>query len=360
MKQIDLRQGNPIDLLPQNVLSELKKQIDFPTNHRYPINESEGYQGLREQISKWYYRRYNVSLNPISDIGILLGAKEGILYFLLSNVSRNDYVIITNPCYQTYKFLISYVGAIPYEINIGKENNYMPDFEMIPKSIIKKTKAIIVNYPNNPTCALANQEFFDYLISFAIKNNIKVVNDNPYLEYIPCSENKLSILNSKNANSVCVEFNSFSKTFNMAGWRLGMIMGNENIISKMVQLKKMVDAGPFLALQKAAIKALDEKNDIYIQDITNRFAIRKEKAINTFKELGWTEEFQKGTYYIWLPCRNTKNSQDYCKMLEQKAGLLVTPGTKYGSNGEGYVRLSLALTENDFQEVLHRIKKIYK
>ena len=359
MKQIDMLQGNPIDLIPNDVIIELRKQIEIPSNNRYPLNESEGYLGLREQISQWYDRKYNVKLNPENEVGVLLGSKEGILYFLLSHVSKGDYVIITNPCYQTYKFLISYVGAIPIELNIGIENNFLPDIESVPKAILAKTKAVIINYPNNPTCAVATKYFFDKLIKFAIANNLKIINDNPYLEYVVDKSEKLSILESEEAKEVCVELNSFSKTFCMAGWRLGMIVGNEEIISKMVQLKKMVDAGPFLALQKSAIVALQKENDIYIENLTNKFATRKRNAIEEFTRLGWNYKFQKGTYYIWMPCRDTISSIEYCNFLKEQANILVTPGLKYGTNGEGYIRMSLALEEEDFQDVLFRFNKIY-
>lgn len=352
-------QGNPIDLIPSEVILELRRQIEIPSNHRYPLNESEGYIGLREQIAQWYDRKYNVRLNPSNEVGVLLGSKEGILYFLLSHVSKGDYVIITNPCYQTYKFLISYVGAIPFELNIGIDNNFLPDFESVPKAVLNKTKAIIINYPNNPTCAVATKLFFDKLIKFAIVNNLKVINDNPYLEYVMNPDDKLSILESEEAKSVCIELNSFSKTFCMAGWRLGMVVGNEQIISKMIQLKKMVDAGQFLALQKAAIIALREENDIYIENLTKKFAIRKREAIEELTKLGWDYRFQKGTYYIWMPCRGTGNSIEYCNFLKERANILVTSGLKYGTNGEGYIRMSLALKDEDFQEVLFRLNKIY-
>lgn len=352
-------QGNPIDLIPNNVIIELRKQIEAPSNHRYPLNESEGYMGLREQVSQWYNRKYKVALNPVNEVGILIGSKEGILYFLLSQVSKGDYVLITNPCYQTYKFLIEYIGAVPLELNIGIENNFLPDFENVPESILSKTKAIIINYPNNPTCAVASKDFFNKLIDFAIFHNIKIVNDNPYLEYVTQLSDKLSILESKRAKEVCIELNSFSKTFCMAGWRLGMIAGNKEIIFKMMQIKKMVDAGPFLALQKAAICALDEDCDIYIENLTKKFALRKKMAIEEFIKLGWNYEFQKGTYYVWLPCRDTHSSIEYCHFLEKEANILATPGLKYGTNGEGFIRMSLAIEEEDFQDVLHRFNKLY-
>jgi LL-diaminopimelate aminotransferase len=359
MRQIDMSKGNPIDFIQESILKELNKQIMIPTNHRYPLNESEGYTELRKEISNWYYRRYNVKIDPTNEAAVLLGSKEGILYFLLSFISKGDCVVITNPSYPTYKYLINYVGAIPFELKINTENNFLPDLESIPKSILTKTKAIIINYPNNPTCAVASKGFFTELVQFAVNNNIKVVNDNPYIEFVTNQENRMSILESEGAKNVCIELNSFSKIFNMAGWRLGMVVGNEEIISKMIQLKKMVDAGAFLALQKASIIALNKDNDVNVDNLVKKFAIHKKNATEELIRLGWNYNFQEGTYYIWLPCREIISSVEYCEFLKEQANILVTPGLKYGSNGEGYVRMSLAISEEDLQEVLFRLQRIY-
>ena len=360
MEPIILSQGNPIDTIPENVIEELGKQILIPNNHRYPQNESEGYNELRKEVYKWYQRRYAVNLDSINNVGILIGSKEGILYFLLSQVDIGDYVIITNPCYQTYKYLINLVGGIPYELNINIQNSFLPDLENVPEEILRKAKAIIINYPNNPTCAVATKCFFDSLVRFAINYDIKIVNDNPYSEFIIDTKNKLSLLNSIGADKVGIELNSFSKTFNMAGWRLGMVIGNESIISKMVKIKQMVDAGPFLALQKAALIALNEKNDFYVDNMAKKFATRKQRATEELAKLGWDHKFQQGTYYLWLLCRDTSDSVVYSEFLKKRANLHVTPGTKYGTNGEGYIRISLALTDEEFEETLFRLNQIYK
>ena len=354
-----MSKGNPIDRIPSSVIDELSNQINIPGNHRYPIDESIGYNELRSAIANWYLRRYGLSLDSNDEIAVLLGSKEGILYFLLSKINKGDYVIITDPCYPTYPFLIKLVGGIPYELNISNTNNYLPEFENIPLHILKKTKAFILNYPNNPTGAVASHEFYADLIKFGIKHNIAIVNDNPYIEFVDDKKSKISILELDMAKEVCIELNSFSKIFNMAGWRLGMAVGNRKIISEMVKIKQMVDAGAFLPLQKAAIKALDAGDD-YIEELTKKYIYRKNFAVNKLNMMGWDCSFQKGTFYIWLPCRDTNSSIDYSNYLKVNAHILINPGLKYGTSGEGYVRVSLAVTDDDLHEFLLRLANIYR
>jgi LL-diaminopimelate aminotransferase len=355
---INMSKGNPLSGIPSAVLDELSIQLKNIDIHKYPVDELKGMFEVREAISEWYLRKYKVQIDPNDEVILLSGSKEGIHHLALSHLEKGDIVLLTDPCYPVYVKGIKRAGATPFFLPINHDNNFLPDLSKIPEEIIKKTKLIILNYPNNPTGAVATDAFYERALRFAIDNNIIIISDHVYSEFDYKNIEKLSILSLKGAKEVCIELNSFSKTFNMAGWRIGMAVGNKEILKKISNSKSTMDAGIFMPLQLAAIKALSIEEDKFIEKNYQIYLERRKIAIHTFKELGWNCEFQEGTFYIWLPCKWEMTSEEFCDYILEKAKINVIPGSFYGEEGKGFVRISLSTSSEEFNECIKRFKKV--
>ena len=353
---ISLSIGDPDKPTPAYIIETLREAVLDPDNHQYPTDEQKGMLAFREAVSRWYFRKYEVTLDPEKEVLALGGSKEGIHNFMMAVVNPGDILLITNPGYPGYRANILMAGGQPYEVPLLEKNGYLPAIEDIPEEVCNKAKAFFLNYPNNPTGACANQDFFARLVAWAKKRQILLVHDNPYSEIVFTGCEKLSLLQIPGAKDICVEFNSLSKYYNMTGWRIGMVVGNEKVIEAMCKFKENVTSGVFNAIQLASIRAMDE-GDEDIQAMLGIYQRRRKLALKALDQMGISANPGMGTFYLWLPVPDGQSSMDFAAKLLEEVYVLVTAGTAYGEYGEGYFRLSLTLPDDRLKEALERMKQ---
>jgi LL-diaminopimelate aminotransferase len=356
---INLGVGDPVDPTPQSVIDELCRQAQIPINHQYPIDEEKGMLAFRREVARWYGQRYGVELNPEGEVLGLIGSKEGCHHFILGIVNPGDIVLMTDPGYPAYRASIYMASAEPYAIPMLAENDYLPDLDQIPAYIAKKAKAMFLNYPNNPTGACATRAFFSKAVEFGKAHDIAICHDNPYSEILFDGQERLSFLSVPGAKEVGIELNSLSKPYNMTGWRIGMAMGNREILAALCKVKENTDSGIFNAIQYAAIEALG-KEDANITKMLEIYSRRRELVLKTFTKIGLGFQPQKGTFYLWVPVPKGTNSIDFTTTLFEKAAVVVASGTAYGKHGEGYIRISLTVPDQRLEEAMERIQKVFQ
>jgi len=351
---ISLAIGDPVDPTPARVVEALARAASDPENHRYPTDEEWGMLAFRQAVARWYARRYAVNLDPAKEVIALIGSKEGCHHFALGVVNPGDVVLVTDPGYPGYKPSIWFAGAEPYPVAMEEASGYLPKLEEIPSDIAKKASALYLNYPNNPTGAVATRGFLDELVAFARANDIAVCYDNPYSEIVFGVE-RLSFLSVPGAKDVGVELNSLSKPFNMTGWRIGMACGNPDIVGAIAQVKSNTDSGVFNAIQYAGIEALDHCDD-FTEKMVAVYAGRRDKTLATLRGLGWRYEPPQGTFYLWAPTPKGYTSSEFCEFVFEQCAVVTAPGAAYGEHGEGYFRISLTVNEDHLEEALQRMQ----
>ena len=342
--------GSPDLNPPKEVISALQDSLTKQNIHGY-----QSYQGLpelRKAISNFYNNHYNVTVNPEDEALPLLGSKEGIMHISMAFLNAGDHVLIPNPGYPTYTSVTNLLEAKPVYYNLNEENNWFPDLKDLEKQDLSKVKLMWVNYPHMPTGAKATLEQFKELIAFAKKNKILLVNDNPYSFIL--NEHPLSILNVKGAKEVALELNSLSKTYNMAGWRVGMVLGSEENIKTILQVKSNMDSGMFYGIQQGAIAALNSAKT-WFHNVNSIYKERLTIAHKIFDVLNCTYSKNSAGLFVWAKIPNGTTSEDFADALLYKHHVFLTPGTIFGSNGEGYIRLSLCVSKEKLKEVLTRI-----
>lgn len=355
MDIIDLGVGDPDLPTFEPMVKKLKEAVDNPENHRYP-----SYLGLfqfRQAVADWYKKRFNVSLDPQNEVLSLIGSKEGIGHIHLAFINPGDIVLVPNPAYPVYKAGTILAGGTPYIMPLLKENGFLPDLSSIPTNILSKAKLMFINYPNNPTSAVADRDFFTEVIKFARENNIIICHDAAYSEMAYEGYKPLSFLEIEGAKEVGIEFHSLSKTYNMAGWRIGFAVGNKKILSGLGTIKTNLDSGIFQAVQYAGIEALTGPQD-NIAKMNKIYQERRDVLVNGLKEIGLNVDSPKATFYIWIAVPKKFSSADFTALLLEKAGVLSTPGNGFGKYGEGYVRMALTVDKKRLKEVIERIKKL--
>jgi LL-diaminopimelate aminotransferase len=355
---ISLAIGDPDMPTPKHIIAELDRAANDPKNHQYP--DYEGMLSFREAVSVWYKRRHNVALDPVSEVLTLIGSKEGSLHLSLAFVNPGDYTLVPNPCYTTYRTGTILANGLVYDVPLLEANGFLPQLDKIPKSTVKKARILYLNYPNNPTTAVADEEFYKAVVDFAHDNGIIVCSDNPYSEIAFDGCKPLSFLEVKGAKEVGVEFNSLSKPYNMTGWRIGMAVGNEEVISGMATVKNNVDSGVFNAIQYAAISALLKTPDSHLDALNSVFQKRRDMVYDTLTGVGIKVRKPKATFYMWCRVPEGYTSASFATLMLEKAGVVVTPGAAYGSYGEGYFRISLTVPDARLAEAMERIKKATK
>jgi len=355
---INLGVGDPVDPTPQSVIDELCRQAQDPINHQYPIDEEKGMLAFRQEIARWYARRYGVELQPEGEVLGLIGSKEGCHHFILGVVNPGDVVLMTDPGYPAYRASIYMGSAEPYAMPILAKSHYFPDFDQIPAAILKRAKAMFLNYPNNPTGACATRAFFTRAVEFAKDHDIAVCHDNPYSEILFDGQQPLSFLSVPGAKDVGIELNSLSKPYNMTGWRIGMAVGNRQVLGALCKVKENTDSGIFNAIQYAAIQALRQE-DRNIQKMLEIYLRRRKLVLETFAKIGLPFAPQKGTFYLWIPVPKGTTSIDFTTALFEKASVVVAAGTAYGQHGEGYIRISLTVPDRRLEEAMERIQKVF-
>jgi len=312
---------------------------------------------FRRAVAAWYRKHYTVDLDPEKEIVALIGSKEGCHHFALAVVNPGDTVLMTDPGYPGYRASIYFAGGEPYHVPIVAENGFLPKLEDIPADVAKKAVALYLNYPNNPTGAVATPEFLADLAGFAREYDIAVCYDNPYSEVRFEGAAPLSFLQAEGAMEVGIELNSLSKPYNMTGWRIGMAMGNPDLIAGISKVKENTDSGIFNAIQYAGITAL-ERCDRNIADMLEIYGRRRKLVIDTFNAKGWNYTPCLGTFYLWMPTPDGVSSIDFATRVFEKASVVITAGSAYGQYGEGYFRISLTVADDLLEEAMKRIEKI--
>lgn len=353
---IDLGEGDPDQPTPQNVIDKLKEASQNSENHKYP-SSYEGLSELRKAIADWYKDRFSVDLNPDKEVLVLIGGKEGIGHLSFAFVNPGDVVLVPSPGYPVYSNSTILAGGNPLSIPLIKSNNFLPDLSSIKSDIASKAKLMFLNYPNNPTAAVANKEFFFKVVEFAKKYNIIVCHDNPYSEIAFDGFKPMSFLQIPGSKEVGVEFHSFSKTYNMAGWRIGFVVGNKKVLEGLLKIKSQLDSGVPQAIQYGAIEALRGPQES-VQKLRKMYQERRDILVEGLKELGWEVEKPKATFYVWVPVPKGYTSSEFSVRLLSKKGIVVTPGSAYGEAGEGYIRMALVVDKERLKEAVDRMKGI--
>jgi LL-diaminopimelate aminotransferase len=352
---IDLGIGDPDQPTPRHIIEALYQAALEPSNHRYALDQ--GMPVLRRSIAAWYKGRFNVDLNPDSQILPLIGSKEGLAHFPLAFLNPGDYSLVPDPCYPPYKGGTILAGGKPYSLPLLEKNAFLPDLKKIPAGVRKKARLIFVNYPNNPTSATAEKPFYNELIEFARKNKIIIVSDLAYSEMSYDGYRPSSILEIEGAREIAIEFHSLSKTYNMTGWRLGWASGNEKLIAALAKVKSNIDSGIFSAVQLAGIVALSGPQE-HIKNMCSLYQERRDCLMEGLDSLGWQAHSPKATFYVWIKVPQGKDSLKFTRVLLDKANIVVTPGIGFGRYGEGYIRMALTVSKERIKEALERLKDI--
>lgn len=354
---IDFGIGDPDQPTPAHIIEKLYQAARDPANHRYALDQ--GMPILRQAIADWYENRFNVELNPETEILPLIGSKEGIAHFPLAFLNAGDYSLVPDPCYPPYKGGTILAGGKIYSMPLLESNAFLPNLEKIPAPICKKAKLLYLNYPNNPTSSVAEKDFYRDAVDFATKNKIIVISDLAYSEITYDGYRPASFLEIEGAREVGIEFHSLSKTYNMTGWRIGWACGNARLVSALAKVKSNIDSGIFSAIQLAGIAAL-EGPDGHIRNMCQIYQERRDALIDGLTSFGWQIKPPKATFYVWLKIPRKTDSIKFSTLLLEKANIVVTPGVGFGKYGEGYIRLALTVTEERIKEAVQRLKKIFK
>jgi LL-diaminopimelate aminotransferase len=352
---IDLGIGDPDLPTPKPIIERLKEAADNPRNHRYP--SYEGMIEFRTAVAEWYERRFGIKLNPVTEVLSLIGSKEGIAHIPLAFVNPEDIVLVPSPGYPVYRVSTLFAGGIPYFLPLRKENGFLPILSKIPPTVAKKAKLLFINYPNNPTSAVAERTFFEEVVAFAQRHRIIVCHDAAYSEIAFDSYRPLSFLEVEGAREVGVEFHSLSKTFNMTGWRIGFAVGHSQILSGLGRVKTNIDSGLFQAIQEAGTEALNHL-DTPLPEIIDTYERRRDVMVRGLEEIGLEVDRPKATFYLWIRVPRGYTSAQFATLLLEKGGIVATPGNGFGEEGEGYIRMALTVDEERLREAIERLKKI--
>ena len=352
---IDLGVGDPDIPTHSKIVEKLLEAATKPTNHRYPT--SAGLIQFRQAVADWYLLRFGVKLDPEKEVVSLIGSKEGIANMAVAFVDPGDLVLVANPCYPVYFIGTLFNGGKNYFLPLTKENHFLPDLDAIPVGVAQQAKILWINYPNNPTAAVAEKDFFTRVVEFAHRYNIIVCHDAAYTEMGFDGYRPPSFLQIEGAREIGMEFHSLSKTFNMTGWRIGMAVGNEDLVAGLAQVKSNVDSGIFQAVQEAAIEAL-HLGDALVEPSRKVFQERRDILVSGLHTVGFESEKPRATFYVWVSVPKGLSSAAFTTKLLDEAGVVATPGNGFGDAGEGYVRFTLCVDKERLKEVTERIQQV--
>ena len=347
--------GDPDVPTPGSIVDALCAESHKPEHHRYP-----SYFGLaefRESAARWFERRFGVALDPGLQILPLMGSKEGVAHIALALLDPGDLALVPEPSYPVYAMGTLLAGAESHFLPLAAGNGFLPDLESVPPEVARRSKILWLNYPNNPTGAIASNEFFERAIEFARSYSLVLAHDNAYSEITYDGYVAPSLFQFKGAMEIGVEFHSLSKTFNMTGWRIGFVCGNHEVIEALGTIKTNIDSGIFNPVQLAAVEALDH-GEKTLRDMVKLYQSRRDLLVSELAELGWEISPPKGSIYLWMPVPPGFDSVGFSTHVLDKAGVFFTPGNAYGPSGEGYVRLSLTVPDDKIKEAMARLKEV--
>jgi len=351
---IDFGIGDPDLPTPDHIFKKMHHVLESKEAGNYPT--SKGELSFRKAVADWYKKRFNVVLDPATEVCCLIGSKEGLAHLFFAFVDSGDITLVPDPAYPVYKIGTLLAGGEPYILPLLASNDFEPDLTKIPEDVAKKAKMLFINYPNNPTGAVCDLNFLEKAVAFAKKYDLLLISDLAYSEMGFGMNNPHSVLEVPGAKDVAIEFHSLSKTYNMTGWRIGMAVGNKDAIGALATIKSNVDSGAFKAIQFAAIEALTGSQDC-VADNNCIFEERAKTLIKGLNSLGWDLEDMKATFYAWVPVPKGETSSSFAEKLLDKCGILVVPGTGYGQYGEGYVRLAITLPKERIELAIDRMRK---
>lgn len=344
--------GDPDIPTPPNIIEKLCEAARDPANHRYP--ETDGLPALRQAMAAWYKRRFEVTLDPNSEVLPLIGSKEGIGHAAFCFLDQGDVALVPDPAYPVYAISSKLAGGEPYYLPLTEANHFLPDLGSIPREILGRAKVLWLNYPNNPTGAVAELEFFNRAVEFARQNNLAICHDGPYTEVAYDGYKPVSYLQAEGAREVGIEFHSLSKSYNMTGWRIGMAVGNAGMIDALKRVKSNLDSGIPQAIQYMAIEALNGPQEVIAQH-NNIYQRRRDLVVDVLNDIGCIAAAPKASLYVWAKIPPGFTSMEFSASLLEQVGVLVIPGTGYGPSGEGFVRLSLTLPDAALVKALSKL-----
>jgi LL-diaminopimelate aminotransferase len=351
---ISLGIGDPDQPTPASVVEEACRQARDPANHRYP--SYEGLPAFRQAVAGWYERRFGVRLDPQAEVVTLIGSKEGIAHLSLCYVDPGDVNLVPDPGYPVYEIGTSFAGGTVHRMPLLAARGFLPDLTAIPTEVARRAKLLFLNYPNNPTGAVASPGFFAEVVAFARQYDVLVCHDAAYSEISFDGYVAPSFLETPGAREVGVEFHSLSKTYNMTGWRIGWMVGNAAAVEALGRVKTNIDSGVFQAIQYAGAVALRDEAS-HPQAMSRLYQERRDLLCDGLRNLGWPIEPPRASIYVWVPCPPGTTSTAFATLLLETAGVVVTPGVGYGQHGEGYFRLSLSVGISRIREALSRLEK---
>lgn len=350
----DLSIGAPNIPPAKRIMEVMAKAVMEPKNYVYAINDT---QEMLQAVAQWYQRRYGVTLDADTEICSLLGSQDGLSHIALSILDAGDVMLVPDPCYPIFADGPRLAGAELYYMPQKKENDYVIQLQDIPEEVAKKAKFMLVSYPNNPTAAMAPESFYHELVAFAKKYDIIVLHDNAYSELVFDGRSWGSFLSIPGAKDVGVEFNSLSKTYGLAGARIGYCLGNSRVVSMLKTLKSNMDYGMFLPIQAAAVEAITGDQSV-VAETRAAYERRRDVLCDGLIAAGWQMDKPPGTMFVWAPVpEQYADSESFVRDLLDKTGVLVTPGSAFGPSGEGYVRMALVQSEEDMQRIVEAVKQ---
>ncbi|MCF8145415.1 MAG: LL-diaminopimelate aminotransferase [Deltaproteobacteria bacterium] len=350
---IDLGVGDPDLPTPQHIIEEMKHAIDDPANHRYP--SYSGMNDFKDAVAGWYRERFGVNLDPEKEVVSAIGSKEGLAHLPLAFIDPGDVALVPTPAYPVYHIATLFAGGDSFFMPLLHKNNYLPDLTAIPESIAERARILFINYPNNPTSAVADMSFFEAVVAFARKYNIMVCHDAAYTEMAFDDHRPPSFLQAEGAKEVGMEFHSLSKTYNMTGWRIGFAVGNREGMEGLGAIKSNIDSGVFQAVQRAGIAAL-KGGDTCVREMTQVYQGRRDIMVQGLRDAGFEVMSPRATFYLWVNVPQGYTSTQLATRLLEEAGVVVTPGNGFGDPGEGYFRIALTQKKERLSEALGRVK----
>jgi LL-diaminopimelate aminotransferase len=352
---ISLGIGDPDIPTPPHIIKALQVAAENPANHQYA--PYEGTQTFRQAVAQWYQRRFGVTLDPATEVLALIGSKEGIGHIHLAFVNPGDVVLVPDPGYPVFHAGTVFAGGESVMMPLRQANGFLPDLQAIPAEALRRAKLMFLNYPNNPTAAVAPRAFFEEVVEFAHRHNIIVCHDAAYSEVAFDGYRPMSFLEVDGAREVGIEMHSLSKTYNMTGWRIGFAVGNAKILAGLGTIKTNLDSGIFMAVQDAGVAALTS-SDACVEEMRRIYQHRRDLLLAGLREIGLHAEPPRATFYLWVPVPPNYTSSDLTTRMIREAGVVPTPGVGFGLHGEGFIRLSLTVGDDRIREAIDRLKAL--
>lgn len=351
---IDLGVGDPDTPTPPHIVKAMHAAIDKPANHNYP--PYGGTDAFRQGVADWYKKRFAVDLDPKTEVMGLIGSKEGIAHLIFGWIDKGSVALVPDPGYPVYGTVVTLAGGTVVPMPLRLEWGFLPELNKIPPSVLKRTRLMFLNYPNNPTGAIATEEFYAKAVALAKKYKFLIVSDLAYSEVTFEGYKAPSILQVPGVKAVAVEFHTLSKTYNMTGWRIGMAVGCPDAIQALSIIKTNMDSGQFKAIQEAGIEAL-KTPPTETRKLHAIYGVRSNLFIDGLNNMGLNLPYSQATFYVWAPIPTGQKSEAFCQYVLEKAGVLLVPGTGYGAHGEGYFRAAMTVPADKIRKAVQRLKR---